>query len=336
MTEYDDLLATSVGYDSDSSDGDTDEELKEAFAAGLLKPGLNVIGEAPEKKVAKNNVAAMRQKLAEMQKNLPWIERLDLVNAPAPLAPELAFKEDLHGKERATRLQQEKAGITLEKDEVHNDFKREMMFYRQAQAAVLEAIPRLHSMNIRTKRPVDYFAQMAKTDEHMNKIRTKLLSKEQGQERAEKMSKLRELKKYGKKVQVEVQQKRLKEKKDMMDEMKKIRKGQGGGNMDFLENGGGKGESNKGGGRADKENKNAVAGKRNAKDKKFGYGGKKRNIKKNDKNSTDDVSGFKPFNKGGAGGSKSGAKGGKKLGKGAIKRPGKGNRQKMKNHNKKK
>ncbi|CAN0552646.1 unnamed protein product, partial [Ectocarpus sp. 8 AP-2014] len=204
-----------------------------------------------------------------------------------------------HGKERATRLRQEKAAITLEKDDVHNDFKREMMFYRQAQAAVLEAIPRLHSMNIRTKRPVDYFAQMAKTDEHMNKIRTKLLSKEQGQERAEKMSKLRELKKYGKKVQVEVQQKRLKEKKDMMDEMKKIRKGQGGGNMDFLENGGGKGESSKGGGRADKENKNAVAGKRNAKDKKFGYGGKKRNIKKNDKNSTDDVSGFKPFNKGG-------------------------------------
>merc|ERR1712013_951991 len=53
---------------------------------------------------------------------------------------------------------------------VHNDFKREMLFYRQAQAAVLEAIPRLHSMNIRTKRPEDYFAQMAKTDDHMNKI----------------------------------------------------------------------------------------------------------------------------------------------------------------------
>jgi len=325
MTEYDDLLAASAGYDSDSSDGDTDEELKEAFAAGLLKPGLNIVGEAPEKKVAKNNVAAMKQKLAEMQKNLPWIERLDLVNAPAPLAPELAFKEDLHGKERATKLQQDKAGFTLEEDVVHNDFKREMMFYRQAQAAVLEAIPRLHSMNIRTKRPEDYFAQMAKTDEHMNKIRSKLLSKEQGQERAEKMSKLRELKKYGKKVQVEVQQKRLKEKKDMMDEMKKIRKGQGG-NMDFLENGGGKGES-----------KGAIAGKRNAKDKKFGFGGKKRHLKKNDKNSTDDVSGFKPFNKGGAGGKfggKPGGNGGKKLGKGANKRPGKGNRQKMKNKKK--
>jgi rRNA-processing protein EBP2 len=181
-------------------------------------------------------------------------------------------------------------------------------------------------MNIRTKRPEDYFAQMAKTDEHMNKIRTKLLSKEQGQERAEKMSKLRELKKYGKKVQVEVQQKRLKEKKDMMDEMKKIRKGQGG-NMDFLENGGGKGQG---------ESKGAVAGKRNAKDKKFGFGGKKRHLKKNDKSSTDDVSGFKPFNKGGAGGKfggKSGAKGGNK-GKGPSKRPGKGNRQKMKSKKK--
>merc|ERR1712034_232846 len=195
---------------------------------------------------------------------------------------------------------------TLEEDVVHNDFKREMMFYRQAQAAVLEAIPRLHSMNIRTKRPEDYFAQMAKTDEHMNKIRTKLLSKEQGQERAEKMSKLRELKKYGKKVQVEVQQKRLKEKKDMMDEMKKIRKGKG-------------------------ESKGAVAGKRNAKDKKFGFGGKKRHLKKNDKNSADDVSGFRPFNKGGAGakfGGKPGVKGGKKV-KGHNKMPGKGNRQKM-------
>ena len=28
------------------------------------------------------------------QDKLPWIERLDMVNAPAPLAPELAYEED--------------------------------------------------------------------------------------------------------------------------------------------------------------------------------------------------------------------------------------------------
>jgi len=70
----------------------------------------------------------MKQKLAEMQENLPLIERLDLVNAPAPLSPELAFKEDLQGKERATKLQQDKAGFTLEEDVVNNEFKQEMMF----------------------------------------------------------------------------------------------------------------------------------------------------------------------------------------------------------------
>ena len=44
--------------------------------------------------------------------------------------------------------------------------------YRQAQAAVLEAIPRLKAENIATKRPEDYYAQMAKSDEHMKKVRS--------------------------------------------------------------------------------------------------------------------------------------------------------------------
>ena len=93
-------------------------------------------------------------------------------------------------------------------------------------------------MNIATKRPEDYFAQMAKTDEHMQKIRQKLLSKQEVQEKIEKVKKLRELKKYGKKVQVEVQQNRLKEKKQLMENVKKFRKGKTD-NLDFLEDGAG-------------------------------------------------------------------------------------------------
>ena len=38
------------------------------------------------------------------------------------------------------------AGGSLEEDVVHNDFKRETLFYRQAQAAVLEGQPRLKSL----------------------------------------------------------------------------------------------------------------------------------------------------------------------------------------------
>jgi len=92
----------------------------------------------------------------------------------------------------------------------------------------------LKSLGFATKRPEDYFAQMAKTDDHMQKIREKLLSKEQVNERTEKVKKLRELKKYGKKVQVEVQQKRMKEKKQLMDNVKKFRKGKTD-NLDFLD-----------------------------------------------------------------------------------------------------
>ena len=163
-------------------------------------------------------------------------------------------------------------------------------------------------MGAKTKRPEDYFAQMAKSDQHMNKIRATFLSKEQEQERAEK------IKKYGKKVQVEVQQKRQKKKKEMLEEMKKMRKGQGS-NMDFLDN---------------KDSKGKVGGwrkeqKKNFKDKKFGFGGNKINVKKNDIRSTDDVPSFRPGQKTRPGGK------GKVSSKG---RPGKGKRQKMKNRKK--
>merc|ERR1711990_1210544 len=97
--------------------------------------------------------------------------------------------------------------------------------------------------------------------------------------------------------------------------MKKMRKGQGG-NMEFLDNKEAKGKV--GGGRKEQ--------KRNFKDKKFGFGGKKRDVKKNDKRSTDDVSSFRPGQKTRPGG-KSKAGGGKA-------RPGKGTRQKMKNRKK--
>lgn len=51
-----------------------------------------------------------------------------------------------------------------------NDFRRETMFHRQAQAAVLIAIPKLKEQGVKTKRPDDYFAEMAKSDQHMQKV----------------------------------------------------------------------------------------------------------------------------------------------------------------------
>lgn len=161
----------------------------------------------------------MKQKLQQFKTTFEWSERLDLTNRPAPTALHNAELGDLEVKIS-------KKGKTINQgDDVHNDFKREMLFYRQAQATVLQGIAKLHKLGIATKRPEDYFAQMAKSDEHMQKIREKLLSKEKALERSEKAKKLRELKKYGKQIQREVMNQRQKEKKQMMDSVKKYKKG---------------------------------------------------------------------------------------------------------------
>lgn len=282
---------------------DSDEELQEAFAAGLLKPGLNSVIEKTERKLT-NNVAGLKQKTEELAaplKKLPWIERLDhVVMKLAPLAPELALKEEEHEKKRQKLIQT--AGpnmLSSEADNVHNDFKRELTFYRQAQATVLEVIPRLTSMGVKTKRPDDYFAQMAKTDTHMNKIREKLVSKQATEDRLEKVRKLRELKKFGKKVQQEVTIKRAKEKREMLDQVKKFRKGQGG-NLDFLNKDEDDSSFNQDGPAFKRKKQNSEhtnakknVGKKGYKEKKYGFGGKKKGSKMNNKDSVNDISGYK-------------------------------------------
>jgi hypothetical protein len=50
-------------------------------------------------------------------------------------------------------------------------------------------------------------------------VRQKLVEKQMTEERLEKVRKLREMKKFGKKVQIEVQQKREKEKRDMLEQV---------------------------------------------------------------------------------------------------------------------
>ena len=51
-----------------------------------------------------------------------------------------------------------------------NEFKRETMFHRQAQLAAMEGISRVKLQGIPTIRPDDYFAEMMKSDEHMQKV----------------------------------------------------------------------------------------------------------------------------------------------------------------------
>lgn len=282
--------------ESDSEVNSSDEELQEALASGLLKPGLNAIIET-NKREHKNNVTLMKKKLEEIKLNLPWIERLDMVNALAPLAPELALQMQEQEIRRAKQLQGNKKlpQFTPSEDPVLNDFRRETMFHRQAQGAVVDAIARIKKLGIPAIRPDDYFAEMAKTDNHMQKIRENLMKKQMIAQRSEKVRQMRQQRKISKQMQVEATLKKHAEKRKMLEEVKKYRKGIRQ-DLDFLEDKK-KPQYKSGNRKLDPK----VQAKIKMKNAKYGYGGKKRDSKRNTKSSSADVSEYRKPQKPGQG-----------------------------------
>ncbi|XP_043280357.1 probable rRNA-processing protein EBP2 homolog [Venturia canescens] len=325
--------------ESDSEFNSSDEDLQEAFAKGLLKPGLNAVLET-SKRERKNNVGVMKRKLNEIKLNLPWIERLDLSSAPAPLAPELALQMQDQEVRRAKQLKGNKKlpQFKPSEDPVLNDFKRETMFHRQAQGAVMDGIARIKKLGIPTIRPDDYFAEMAKTDDHMHKVRENLMKKQASAQRSERVRQLRTQRKVGKQMQIEATLKKHAEKRKMLEEVKKYRKGVRK-DLDFLDDKKKPGGTKKFDGQSDKRSNL----KMKMKNSKYGFGGKKRGMKKNTKESAADVSEYrrpaKPdrggkMGKGGPAGrgANSGRKGatGKAGRTGGNQRPGKNRRVQMK------
>lgn len=141
----------------------------------------------------------------------------------------------------------------------------------------------------------------------MQKIRENLMKKQAQQQQSERVKQLRQQRKEGKAMQVQMKLQRQKEKKETLEQVKKFRKGVSK-NMDFLDN-----KSKK------------VLERRKMRDKKFGFGGKKRGSKMNTRESAADVSDYQTSDKIN--------KRGKMLNKGkqkGNKRPGKNRRAKTK------
>lgn len=272
-----------------SSDIDSEEELLELYASGKLKPGLNIPVE--EEKVFINNVNAIKEAIASFQSSLPWSERLDIVAEVAPMAPELSM-------EITEQQQFLKAGKINEV--ALNDFKRETMFHRQAQSAVMRGIKLLRKHNLPTHRPEDYFAEMFKSDEHMQKVRHALLQRKTALEQTEKVRRIRQEKKLAKEKQVAAIQEKHKQKRELNENIKKFRKGLRN-DLDFLETDSGKKNKKKDDGGDRKKNLSRSQHKRKGKDTKYGFGGKKRGMKENTTESTfggNRKSNFKGKNKG--------------------------------------
>ncbi|KAI3323008.1 Ebp2-domain-containing protein [Xylariaceae sp. AK1471] len=186
-------------------------------------------------------------------------------------------------------------------EDLQDDIKRELAFYAQSLDAAKRGRVLLKAEGVPFSRPTDYFAEMVKDDGHMEKVKAKLIEEASAKKASAEARKLRDLKKFGKQVQVAKLQERAKEKRDTLEKIKTLKRKRsetGGGELgtreaDLFDVGvenelkGFKGRSQQRG-----ERGGGPGAKRQKKNEKFGFGGKKKHGKSGDATSSGDLSGF--------------------------------------------
>lgn len=166
--------------------------------------------------------------MAKRNKNLAKVpKRLKKAHAPAiNMTDELKVAAEILNKQRSKEKQELEYALvtttnTNEFDDVNNEFARECLFSEQAKQAAASVLPKLKKLGIPTDIPEKYNGDRVKSNHQMEKIKNTLKSRKESIEKSDKMKKLRDLKKLGKKIQEEVLRKRVKEKKEFLDQVKK-------------------------------------------------------------------------------------------------------------------
>ncbi|KAM7193818.1 Eukaryotic rRNA processing protein EBP2 domain containing protein [Rhypophila sp. PSN 637] len=215
---------------------------------------------------------------------------------------------------------------------VEDDLVRELAFMNQALEAARTARTLLRKENVPFTRPTDYFAEMVRSDEIMDKVKGKMIEDATAKKASAEAKKQRDLKKFGKQVQVAKQQERAKQKREALDKidlLKKKRKENGGAagateedifdvavenELKSSSAGGGNSRKRSFGGGEQGGRSGGPNNKRQKKDAKYGHGGKKKYSKSGDAVSSGDLSGFsaKRMKSGGKPGGKPGGGGGAK------------------------
>ncbi|CAH2353071.1 rRNA-processing protein Ebp2p [[Candida] railenensis] len=264
--------------DSDEDDEDDEEEddEEEVEEEDIPLSDVEIDSDAdivPHTKLTINNMAALKDSLARIQ--LPWAKH--------------SFQEH----QSVVSAENTEAEIK----DIYDDTERELAFYKQGLDAVKQARATLLKLKVPFARPMDYFAEMVKSDEHMDKLKQKLLTEAANKKASEDAKKQRMLKKFGKQVQNATLQERAKQKKESLEKIKSLKKKRGANELsnddDFqiaLEEAT---KEEKYGRSAGGDNKRSKPNsKRLAKNSKYGMGGPKRGKRENDAASSMDVSGF--------------------------------------------
>lgn len=269
--------------DDDDDDEEEDDEVENNDEAedDIPLSDVEVDSDAdivPHTKLTINNMAALRESLARIE--LPWSK--------------YSFIEH----QSITSADKTESEIK----DIYDDTERELAFYKQGLDAVKQSRKTLLKLKIPFSRPMDYFAEMVKSDEHMDKLKNKLLTEAANKKASEEAKRQRQLKKFGKQVQHATLQERAKQKKETLEKIKSLKKKRGANEIsnddDFqialeeaTENNQKYGHGGSGSGGGDNKRRKPNS-KRLAKDAKYGFGGKKRGKRENDAASSADISGF--------------------------------------------
>ncbi|XP_010466553.1 PREDICTED: probable rRNA-processing protein EBP2 homolog [Camelina sativa] len=217
---------------------------------------------------------------------------------------DISWPEDVDWTHKLTIEIDQEQGI-----DVNDDLTREMAFYNQAHQGTIQGYEKFQERDEIFLRPANYYAEMVKSDTHMEKVKSKLLYEKKQMEESEERRKARDNKKMAKEVQSQKMKERAKEKKDNIESVKKWRKQrqQSGFSdkgdvpeLDFesgksFQRGGGKkrpgvspGDRSGGKGKSASRMNNK---KREFRDSKFGHGGRKGLSKQNTAETTNDFKG---------------------------------------------
>lgn len=216
---------------------------------------------------------------------------------------------------------------------VDDDLARELAFYRQALAAARAVAASADAAGVAWARPHDFYAEMVKSDGHMQRVRAQMEHERSAIEAAAAARQAREAKRFSKEVSAERKKEKAASKKAASEGIAKLRAdrqrggfsgeldadaalealerrggfnnvGGGGGRRD--EGGAGRGGRGRGGGsrggggrhalgqRISRDGGKEQSGKRAFKDAKYGRGGRKRGSRQNDAASAADTRGFRP------------------------------------------
>lgn len=268
---------------------ENEDESEPEFDSGSDSESEEVPSSEPSKRAIYN-----REGILEKLEDISWPENVDWIHK---LSVDLEEEKDL---------------------DVNDDIVRELAFYTQALEGTRQAYAKLHSRGVAFFRPPDYYAEMVKTDSHMLKVKGRLLEQKKKIEEAEERKKARESKKMAKEVQALKLKERAKQKKEDIESVKKWRKqrqrsgfgadkgedlgfnfdgGDGGGGGGFERSkkkrpGVAPGDRSGGSGKRSAGGKDKANRKRERRDSKFGYGGRKGLKKQNTAETTDDLRGF--------------------------------------------